>query len=369
MPWPLPALLAALSFVAAPVRPTKNAIEVRWHAPPTCPDEASVRAAIERLVGRRLAEIRDRRLSLIATVIPAGTDWSLTIYTVTADGTQERTLRYSHGCALLADAAAVLIAMTIDPQVLGRLDAATLKLVTEAPEASPGAAPTPPSLAPTPTAESPSPTPAPVAPVTSTPPPVAPTPPPITSAPATPPRPRSEPRGAVRLASSLGWGDLPSIGGGLGLALALRLGRFQAELGGGGWFLRSVKLNLPGSSGAIFDLWSLSARAGYVVRAGRRLEVPLLLGLEAGQIHVRGVRLVDAGSDRTPWVAVLVSPGLSIAVHKFVAVVIGLDLIVPATRPRFVVDNVGEIFRPSPIGLRGSLGLEVRFPTRRSRSR
>ncbi len=119
----------------------------------------------------------------------------------------------------------------------------------------------------------------------------------------------------------------------------------------------------------MFDLWSLGARAGYVVRAGRRLEVPLLLGLEAGQIHVRGVRLIDAGNDRTPWFAVVVSPGLTVAVHELVALVIGIDLLVPATRPRFVVENVGEIFRPSPIGLRGTLGLEFRFPTRRSRSR
>lgn len=360
MPWPLPALLAALSFVAAPARPTKNTIEVRWHAPPTCPDEASVRAAIERLVGRPLAKIRDRRLSLIATVYPAGAEWSLTIYTVAADGTQERTLRYSHGCALLAEAAAVLIAMTIDPQVLGRLDAATLKLVTEAPEASPEAPADPPAdppaPVPTPTAEPPlGPSPAPpVAPVATVANPAA----------STPPGPRIKSRGAVRLAGSLGWGDLPSIGGGLGLALALRRGRFQAEISGGGWFLRSVKLDLPGSSGAMFDLWSLGARAGYVARAGRRLEVPLLLGLEAGQIHVRGVRLVEAGNDRTPWVAVVFSPGLSIVVHKLLAVVIGLDLVVPATRPRFVVENVGEIFRPSPIGLRGTLGLEFRFPTR-----
>ena len=104
-------------------------IEVRWEAPPTCPSEASVRARIERHIGRGLTEIRDRRLSIIATAHPDGTRWSLTIFTVTTDGTQERTLKYDRGCGLLAEAAAVLIAMTIDPQVLGRLDAATLELV------------------------------------------------------------------------------------------------------------------------------------------------------------------------------------------------------------------------------------------------
>jgi hypothetical protein len=198
----------------------------------------------------------------------------------------------------------------------------------------------------------------------------APVEPPAPSAPPAPsPRPHANPRGAVRLAGSLGWGDLPSAGGGLGLTLALRLGRFQAEFTGGGWFLRSVNLTLPDSSGAVFNLWNLGMRAGYVVPAGRRLEVPLQLGLEAGQIHVRGVRLVGPGDARTPWFAVVVSPGLAIVPREFVAVVLGLDLLIPVTRPRFVVENAGEIFRPQPVGLRGTLGLEFRFPTRRSRSR
>ncbi|MCY0992098.1 hypothetical protein OV203_33475 [Nannocystis sp. ILAH1] len=362
-PW-LPALLAVLSLGAPPARSGRDAIDVRWHAPPTCPDEASVRAAIERYVRRPLSEIRDRRLSIIATAHPAESHWSLTIYTVTAEGTQERSIRYAHGCSPLADAAAVLIAMTIDPQVLGRLDAAALELVTSGPDAAPPAeqpisAPKPPPAPPEPPAERP-----PDPPVAA---PVAPAQPSAPSAP--PPRRRLTPRAAVRLAGSLGWGDLPSVGGGLGLALALRLGRFQTELAAGGWFLRSVKLALPGASGAVFDLWNLSVRAGYVVPAGRRLEVPLLLGLEAGQLHVRGVRLVGPDEARTPWFAVVLSPGLAIIPREFIAIVLGLDVLVPVTRPRFVVEDASEIFRPQPIGLRGSLGLEFRFPNRRSRSR
>ncbi|MFY0533188.1 hypothetical protein [Nannocystis pusilla] len=119
----------------------------------------------------------------------------------------------------------------------------------------------------------------------------------------------------------------------------------------------------------MFDLWNLSVRAGYVVPVGRRLEVPLLLGLEAGQLHVRGVRLVGPDEARTPWFAVVLSPGLAIIPREFIAIVLGLDVLVPVTRPRFVVEDASEIFRPQPIGLRGSLGLEFRFPNRRSRSR
>jgi len=164
-------------------------------------------------------------------------------------------------------------------------------------------------------------------------------------------------------------GDLPSAGGGLNLGLALRLGRFQAELVGGTWFLRSIQLDIPGSGGAVFDLWTLGLRGGYIVRAGRRFEVPLLLGLEAGQIHVRGVQLANANNTRTPWVAVALSPTLAFVPRPFLAVVVGVDVLVPITRPRFLVDNDAEIFRPQPVGLRTSLGLEFRFPHRRSRSR
>lgn len=364
------ALLAALSLGAAPARPARDKIELRWHAPPACPDEASIRAAIERHVGRPLSEIRDRRLSIIATAHPTDTYWSLTIYTVDAEGTQERSLRYNHGCSLLADAAAVLIAMTIDPQVLGRLDPATLELITgeadqppNAPSSEPEPAPPPADVAAPKSSASPPPDP-PASAARALRPEM-----PTAPSPSSPPRRRLEPRGAVRLAGSLGWGDLPSTGGGLDLALAVRVGRFQAELAGASWFLRSVKLNLPGSSGAVFDLWRLALRGGYVVPAGRRLEVPLLVGIETGQIHVRGVQLVDASNTRTPWLAVALSPALAILPHPSFAVVLGLEVVVPVTRPRFVVENAGEIFRPRSAGLRAFLGLEFRFPDRRSRSR
>lgn len=380
MPLQLPVLLAALCLGATERSPSprgSEGIEFRWEAPPACPNEVSVRTAIERHVGRPLAEIRDRRLSIIATAHNDESRWSLTIFTVSPDGTRERSLRHSQ-CILLADAAAVLVALTIDPQVLSRLDPAALELLagSQIPAAEPTSAPSPAPVA-TQTSSPPSteepipvqtlePAPAPAqppapAPATS---PAAPSPPPRS-----PTQRRLDPRGAARLASSLGFGDLPSVGGGLGLALALRLRRFQVELTGGTWFLRSIRLDLPGSSGAVFDLWTVALRGGYVVPAGKWFEVPLLLGAEAGQIHVRGVELVGAADTRTPWLAFALAPGLTFVPRPAVAVVLGIDLLVPATRPRFVVEDVGEIFRSQPVAIRAALGVEIRFPNQRIRSR
>lgn len=357
-------LAAALSFGVAPTRTAPQvAIQVRWEAPPTCPDEATVLAAVEGHIGRPLSEFRDRRLSIIATAHAADSHWSLTIFTVSPEGTQERSLRY-HGCSLLAEAAALLIAMTIDPQVLGRLDPDALELLTRSEDLPPSEDPSPvPEPAPAPVPEPP-PSKAPTAPPNS-----EPAPPGVPAERAPPPRRRLNPRGGVRAAGSLGYGDLPSAGGGLNLGLVLRIGRFQAELVGSGWFLRSITLNLAGSAGAVFDLWTLALRGGYVVRAGRQFEVPLLLGLEAGQIHVRGVQLANANNARTPWVAIALAPGLAFVPRPFIAVVLGLELFVPVTRPYFRVDSGAEIFRPQPAGFRTSLGLEFRFPNRRSRSR
>ena len=362
----LPVLLTALYLGGAPVSPASRApIEVRWEAPPTCPDETAVRAAVEHHLGRRLAEIQDRRLSIIATAHPAESRWSLTIFTVTQEGTQERSLQY-HSCSLLADAAALLIAMSIDPQVLGRLDPAALELLGRSEDPSPVPEPAPsPVLEPAPAPVSGPPPPD----SSATPPELEPSPSPPASPRPAPTRRRLDPRGAVRASGSLGYGDLPSAGGGLSLGLALRLGRFQAELLGGGWFLRSIKLDLPGSAGAVFDLWALALRGGYVVRAGRRFEAPLLVGLEAGQIHVRGVQLANASIARTPWVAIALSPGVAFVPRPFLAIVLGVDLLVPVTRPRFLVNSGVEIFRPQPVGFRTSLGLEFRFPNRRSRLR
>lgn len=351
------------STQAAPARP-RGAIEVRWEAPPGCPDEQAVRAAVERHVGHPLAQIRDRKLSIIATAHPAETHWSLTVFTVTPEGTQERSLRYAHGCAPLAAAAAVLIAMTIDPQVLGRLDPRALELLTEVEEAA--AAPPPESESQPEPALAPAQTTSEVAAVLA-PPPSPPAPPQTPPAPLQPPAPQSsprklDPRGVVRLSGSLGHGDIPSVGGGLAGALGLRLGRwFQAELTGGGWFLRSVKLDLPNSAGATFNLWNVGLRGGAVLPLGRRLEIPLLLGVEAGQIRVRGVQLIRASDTRTPWAAVTLSTGLAFVPLPALAVVLGLDGFIAVTRPRFVVENVGEIFRPRALGLRVSLGIELRF--------
>lgn len=362
MPSRLPVLLAALAFGAAPVRPApRDAIEVRWRAPPECPDEARVRAAIERHVGRRLTEIHDRSLSIVATTHRAISHWSLTIFTVTPEGTQERSLRYSHGCSPLADAAAVLIAMTIDPEVIRRLDPAALELLTidkdpSSPEPAPTPGPEPPPVAPAP------------APAVALPPQVAapPSPPPAAirapSLVSVTPRRRVDPRGAARIVGGLDYGDLPGVGGGLHAALALRLGHFQAEIIGGGWLPRSLHLT-PGNASARFDLWTLGLRGGYVARSGRRLEIPLLVGLEAGQIHVRGVQLAIANDNRSLWFAITLSPGIAFVPRRFLAIVLGVDILIPATRTRFVVAGAVEIFRPQPAGVRAVLGLEFRFPT------
>lgn len=351
---------------AALARP-RGAIEVRWEAPPGCPDEQAVRAAVERHVGRPLAQIRDRKLSIIATAHRAEAHWSLTVFTVTPEGTLERSLRYVHGCAPLAAAAAVLIAMTIDPQVLGRLDPHALELLTEVEEAAaPPPVPEPPPEAALAPAQATSDVAVDPAPLLST--PVRPQTPP--ARPQTPPPPPSsprnlDPRGGARLSGSLGYGDIPSVGGGLAGALGLRLGRwFRTELTGGGWFLRSVKLDLPNSAGATFNLWNVGLRAGAALPLGRHLEIPLLLGVEAGQIRVRGVQLIRAGDTRTPWAAVTLSTGLALVPLPALAVVLGLDGFIPVTRPRFVVENVGEIFRPRALGLRVSLGIELRFDGR-----
>lgn len=356
---------------AARAEPGGAGIEVRWQAPEECPGEPEVRAAVERHVGRPLAAMGDGRLAIVARVQRVEAGWALTVSAVTRTGTQERSLRYAHGCARLAEAAAVLIAMTIDPAVLGRMDPAALELLARAETATPEPAPEPPTSVPV------APEPVSVEGSGAAEEPVIPvearregaaeepvilvegrreaTPVRVSAGPAKARRARAI-GGAARASASLGYGDLPAVGGGVTGALALRVGRFQAEAGGGGWFMREREVE--GAGTARFELWMVSLRAGAVLALPRRFEIPLLLGAEAGQIRVRGVQLAGA---RTPWVALSLGTGVAFVPRPRVAIVLGIEGLVPLTRPRFVVEGAGEIFRPQALAVRVGLGFEVRF--------
>lgn len=351
----LSTLLAVLVSAAPTPAGALSGVELRWDAPAACPDESALRQQVEAILGAPLDAARPRPLSVIAVVRDDGTTRSLRIFTVTGDGMHERALRYDRDCALLTRAAAVLIAITIDPTSLGRLDPAALALL------EPTSTPEPPPTTATSGAAS-APEPAPVREPASVTAPVH--EPPPTRAPraaASPVRPPWRPRGALRVFAGVALGEMPAVGGGLGGAAALVFRHLRLELAVSLWPARRARISGT-EAGADFLLWTLGPRVCGVVHPHRLLEVPLCLGLEAGRIRVTGVRLADDRSDRAAWVAAVLAPSLVVAPLRRLALWFAPELLVPATRTIFTVEEAGPIWRAQPVAGRLTLGVELRFP-------
>ncbi len=358
----------ALWLMAAP--PGEGApTEVRWDAPSACPNEVTVRTAVEELLGVPLTEPRPRRLTVIAAVQAGEPGWSLRIFTITAEGTRERALRYDRDCAVLARAAAVLIAIAIDPEVLGRLDPQTLALVDPPAEISaPAEISTPAPVAAcspgNPSCRTTADPAVPASLVSREAPPVVHPPPagilPSVEAPTTRSR-RPRPRAGLRIAGGLGWGDLPSVGGGLSLAAAMVLPRVRVEALGAVWPARRVRLGTTGAGGNFLS-WTLGARVCPVVRLHRVLELPICAGFEAGRVLVESVQLVDANEARSPWFSFIVAPALVYTPRPWLALWLAPELVIPTIRTAFQVSDVGVIHRAQPANVRALLGVEFRFP-------
>lgn len=156
-----------------------------------------------------------------------------------------------------------------------------------------------------------------------------------------------------------GWGALAGVSLG-GEALEVRL------LGTYLWAREvSVVTSMPGS-GAELALagGSLLGCAPRLMRT-ERLELGVCIGAELGGISGRGTGLSVTKDGSTRWLAARADAG---ARWTFGPKWLGLDLmlgaVVPLQRSAFVISNEGEalvVHRPSVLGLRASLGLDVGF--------
>jgi hypothetical protein len=89
------------------------AFELSWEAPAGCPAAAEIEANVARIVGLR--EKRPVTVRALAREVDGG--WRLDLHTRTNDEEGERELRGA-SCAEVASAAVVVIALTIDPEVM-----------------------------------------------------------------------------------------------------------------------------------------------------------------------------------------------------------------------------------------------------------
>jgi hypothetical protein len=392
--------LAAVLLVAP-----AEGLRLDWQAPAACPDGEALRARVIDLVG---AEAAGRtRLRARAVVRAEAGRWTMALDLLREGGQDRRTLE-DRDCRALAEAAALMIAVAIDPQVrlVGPVPGdssaedrdvpADSSLVPLPPgETATGAAP-PDRGSPVADARDRSGT-GPAGPAD-----------PTNGAPAISagdvPGDRSPDRGvagdssrdraapkdsSVDLAGpkdssmSTGRGDRKlqlglRLGAGLGFARLLPGSHAALDLGlgleGRLWRVEVAGLWAPpvrgvaasdAGIGGVFRLGAGELRGCAMPGLrGRPLVFPLCVGLQLGAMHGRGrgSGLQREQAARSPWIATRIGAALRWRPRDGrIGLWLGLDAIVALTRPKFVTAGGVLVHEAARIGGQASVGLEIRL--------
>lgn len=339
-----------------------EAFSVSWDAPAGCPPQSAIRSRIETLVGGPLAGERGAGMGMRGRAEEnADGTWTAVLELSSPDGVRERTIPNARDCAEAAEAVAVIVAIAVDPSAAERLAAAEEQTQAQA-EAAVVA---PPELVPTPQAAT-----------EATAPPeeeaaeaaadgsgrqAKPEPARDSLLETTPPPPQEELRlrGVVGVLGGVGTGNTPGVPGVLGVEGGVALRRLRATVAGQYWFRQTADVE---NASVDYRQWSIALRSGPVLAFSPRLEVLVTGGVEAGQTIVRTRGLDDADDPNDPWIAWLVQPALTYLPRPWLGLRLGVETFGPFVRAAYRVRNPDrEVFRPSVVGVRGLLGVEVRI--------
>jgi hypothetical protein len=329
--------VVAVLAAASPAQASGGArVNLRWSAPEGCPDAAHVTGEVDRLLGEESPRPA-AQLDVAATVTrDDGGELTVRLETQGDGGARVREIKGT-SCAAVADAAALLVALIIDPVAASRA----------VPAPSPPVVPPPPVPSPPPPAP---------------PPPALPPPVPV---PPSPPGPASTLRPSLRL---LGWtladaGSLPGISAAFGGKAVMVIAPLRFELGGGVWFDRRTTVPQQPSAGGNVGLAAGSADACWSFLRPGPLELGPCLGFELGRLHADGFGGTTQGGGSVLWSALQGGALFAWAPVRWIAGVLRLDAAVPFARPTFVIDVPAPVYvyRSSPVVGRATLAVEVRF--------
>jgi hypothetical protein len=303
-------------------------VMLSWSAPPPCPGEAAVRSDVEALLLRSLDEPFARSVDVRGTIRREGRELVLEITGDGSGGPFSRTLK-DVSCDALAEAAALIVALAIDPSVLDPPHDSP----PEPPPAEAASAEVPPTIE---YVE------------------------PIAAAPASGlPLGLPWPRLGLSAFGAIEGGVHPSAGAGVLIGGALLWRYLRLEGLAGYWFERGVKLKAQPSSGAEVSLIAAGGRAcptlPWVVEAS------VCLGVDLGQLRVDPIELPGERSGRDFWAAAVLGAALAWEPVEALAIRASAEGFWSVVRPSYAVAGAGELHRPARFGGRGLLGIEVRF--------
>jgi hypothetical protein len=339
----VPSVALSLGLAMQPAGPPdaavpKDAFALRWDAPPECPREADVRAAIERHLAATLESPRGDglRVDAVARVREDGR-WRVELVVEGGEGRSERVIGGTRDCAEAVETAALVVAIAIDPDVALRDPNA----VVPAPTTTTTTTTTTPTTTTT-TATTPTPT------STST----------------STKRPRLRLRGAVGVRGEVGGGTMPSVSGGGTLFVDLLIGA-RGRVGVGASITGAPTLQLDGDASARFLRWTVEVRGCPVFGVRRWLEIVPCVGVQVGQTRVDVRGLVNESDPRHVWAAPFAQVATVFVPHRNVGVWVGAYLLVPGTRHGYEVANGDEtelVHQTAPVAGGALVGIEARFP-------
>ncbi|WP_437546157.1 hypothetical protein WME97_41515 [Sorangium sp. So ce367] len=354
--------LAALAAVAGDARADTAAsaggVELDWIAPGECADRGRVLAEIEQRLGRSSEANGEPPLKARAVVSRNGRgSWDLRLSTTLGETTRSREL-HGETCAELADAAALIIALAIDPDAASRGTPTAEPNTGAAPGdisgADPGADGDPGAGASAAADASPD------APTAAEAPPAASPSPGASAAPAQGPSRPLELRGTLRASGVLDTASLPAVAPGAGIAAGMLIGAVRVELSGTYFGAQQAFVERTTMGGDV-QLTTGGLRVCYAMRY-RSIELGPCAGVEVGVMSADSFGAASPGSNRALWVAPHPGALATFTLSDRLRVPLTIDVPFPVTRDRFVLVGIGAVHRSAAATLRASLGVEVRFP-------
>jgi hypothetical protein len=318
-----------------------DAVELSFKAPAECPQEDAFRQRVEHFLGQRIESRRDQEIVIVAVTERTGSRaFSVRLHMATSSGIQRRELTHED-CAELTEAAALIVALAVDPTLTPPPDATPPEPVEK--EAPPAPAETPTPL---------------------------PQPSPVPSLPEAPPEHdqgegSNEGSAGVRLSLALlgfvGTGALPEAGPGAMAEIAADAGPLRLAVRGSYWFPRFAALADASGPGVELDLWSAGVRACWVSR-WPRVELSSCLGPELGDLRGKGVEVQNSRTRHARLSALVAGATLAYQPRPGTMALLGFELGKTLESPRFgiVEDNRPvKAFEPEPWLARALLGLGV----------
>lgn len=295
------------------------AIEIQWEAPAVCPDAASVRAAVERLLGKPLSGLDPVNVHATGRVVTnAAGKWELSAQLVVGERVEEELL-VAKECGALADAMALKVALAIDPLA-----------VAEAVQPS--------------------------------------QPPPVPVRPAASPKPAATSSASserrlqlgARLVGQVALGPLPGTTPGAAAYVSLQWPAFRVELGGEAFWGGVAHYDAPPGVGADLQLFAGVAR-GCLTPAAGAWRFPICAGPELGVMRGSGFGVAETSATTGLWGGLTLGPALEWRATPRLSLWLEGAALLTLLKPEFHVRNLPSLYTPPTVAARAAAGLEAHF--------